>query len=319
MFGVLATRLGVISATGAVVAVGAFADGESSPKSTDLTLTLSATSNKAEYVLYEPVYVDCDLKNTTWQPIVADVADLSLSGDRLTVELVDGAGHRAQYYSGPIVERAGQRMTDFAPAGSPGDSMAETITVLFNDVTRKLAFERTGNYTIETKVYLGSLPEPKYAAAHPIRIAVVDPGAADRGLIEAVGGKEALVQILRKGATKYCGDLSSESCRARVQNLVARFHDSHYAPAIAFMVARTVGSRDKSPVPDARESVLLREFITKWPDHPLRPEATRLLSLALYREGRGAEAMEAVRQFEEEYPRRASPRAWLDALRRAGH
>jgi len=297
---------------------GMTAESVPAPTIVEPTLTLVVQANKTTYVQFEPVYLTCTLKNASWQAIAADISTLGLDGDRLTVYVQDAAGSRSQYYSGPIVDRLGTAIRDFAPAGMPGDRMVGFVSIFFNDVTGRLAFPVSGRYDIETKVFLGSLPEAKYAVGETLQIEVVEPSGVDRQLIESVGGEDRLIQLLKRSAVKYCDEKAQESCYAKLRGLVSRYSDSNYSPAIAFGLARAVGAGvvRGAPRPDL-EAEILKEFLSQWSQHPLAPEVMRFLILALHKGGRDREASELVRRFEADYPGRESPRRWIKAAAEA--
>jgi hypothetical protein len=286
------------------------------PRVLDPTLSLLVEANKATYAQFEPVYLACTLKNTTWQAIVADVKSIGLDGGRLSIYVTDGLGHRSQYYSGPVIDRLGKAIREFPPAGTKGDTMVGTVSLFFNDVTGSLAFPAPGKYDIDVKSYLGSLPEAKYAEAPTVHIEVVEPSGTDRQVIESMGGEDRLIQFLRRGAAKFCDEPVKSSCYAGLRGLVAKYPESHYSPAIAFGLARGLGvGNGQSTDQPHLEIEVLQDFLGRWSQHPLAPDATKFMALALEKAGREKEARAWVRRFEEKYPDRESPRRWIEAAK----
>lgn len=301
-----------LAATMASIGLGVCGDGAVQPTSVDQALTLLVATDKASYVLYEPVYLTCTLKNTTWSPIAAEIRSLALEDKYLTLSVEDARGERSRYYSGPVVDTLGNAMRDFLPAGYPGDMIQETVTVFHNDLTGRLAFPARGQYRIHGKVFLGRNPDPIFVEAQPVPIDILEPRAADVQLLEALGGQARLIELVNGDARTYCGESSKQSCYVKLRSLVARFSDSSYAPTLAFSLARLVSVRAGKGMeqPDL-EVEILQEILERWPRHPLVANAMKSMALALQKAGRGKEALELVARFEEKYPGRESPRRWL--------
>jgi hypothetical protein len=279
-------------------------------------LVLLVEANKTDYVQFEPVYLTCTLKNTKPRPVDAAINTLALNGDRLMLLISGGDDKQDRYYSGIVVERRGKPSKRFAPVGEPGSTMVQTIAVFYNDITRRLAFPDVGSSGVEAKLYLGSMPEERYVRGAPVKLEVREPSGADKDMIESLGGNERLVQLLRRGASRFCEAKVKDECYEGLRALIGRYSDSSYAPPMAFDVARTIGAGvgqgSGRPIVEVN---LLREFLGRWPQHPLVPDVMKFLALALERGGMKVEAAEVVRRFENEYPERESPRKWVDAAK----
>ena len=277
------------------------------PGPDDLTLQLEA--EKTTYTLYEPVFLTATLENPTVSSVIADVRGLALVHKQMTLSVQEDDSEPVRYYSGFTATSVGSANRHFAP----GDSMVETLTVFFNDVSQSLAFPHPGQYTIYGKMYLGNHPDPVYKEAPPVGIDVVEPSVSDTQLIEFIGSDKALLSLLMGGARTYCREISKDDCLANKRGLLAQFPESHYAPLVAFSAARAAVWEGSAKGTNYHlEAENLQDFLNRWPDYPRATVATRLLLRALHETGRDEEAMELIDRFEKEHPHRRSPRELIE-------
>ena len=283
----------------------------SSVDPTPASFTLTIAPGKSTYALYEPVYLTCTLKNPTFTTVLAEVRSLRVVDQYLRLAIRAEGGEPSKYYFGAVADTLGSANRDFAPAGYPGDSLVESVTVFFNNESRDLAFPRTGRFSILGSVYLGNHPDPVFVNANPVSIQVIEPRPVDLQLMDAVGSKDALVSLLKNGARGYCENRSSRECVKTLWRLVNEFPDSAYTPAITLQVASASAEGSTARDTDL-EIKVLRHFLQQWPQHAQAPAVLRMLALALNSSGNKSEALDLVKSFEEKYPGRESPRRMIE-------
>jgi len=271
-------------------------------------LLLRVDVGKSTFVMYEPVILTYSLANLT---------DLSIRAETrvpheyryLKISIRPESGNPIRFDSGPVADVPGVPSLRLAA----GVTMADDLTMFFNDATNELAFPRTGNYTILGRMYVGNSPEPVHIEAAPVSISVVEPGTADRQVIKSLGSEQDLVRLLRGGPYAYCKDSPDTDCPGKIKTLIREHPRSAYTPAIAFELANYYGWEKPGGTPQYKVEVeILQDFLDRWPEHPLAADVTSSLVYALERVGKEKEALDLCGQFEKKYPGRTSPRHQIE-------
>jgi hypothetical protein len=317
-------RLGASLAAGCLACLGAAGPGSGAaaatgPAPAELSpLVVRIDAGGGTYILYEPVVVTCAVSNRADHAIVADLPT-PLIARALRLYVTPRYGEPAAYDPGEGDEAAGNGPRSFPP----GPIGTGTILMFQDGRSADLAFPEIGRYVIEG-VLAAPGADPAAGPRGRASIEVVKPTWTDWAAIDFLGGVERLKSILGDGPAAHCDRAGADAgdCYRGLEEMVARYPGSAYAPAIAYLLAiayareaERVAAADDRPAGAGdivrrtgelqdRSNRLLAGFLERYPDHALAPEAHRARIVGLLDSRREVEARQALKQFVERYPER---------------
>ena len=245
-------------------------------------LILRLSTGKERFVLHEPVILQYRVSNPTAVPRRSRLRMSFVTGG-INVTIQRSGGKPEKFHSGPI----GDSFLTEDVVHPPGSSVAEEVSILYNDLTGGWAFPAPGEYILGARMVAGIEGErPVYLEADPVQITVGEPGEADQGVCQYLGGEERLGILLRRGAGVYCSEKPGASCFEELNRLIDQ-SDSAYTPHIALDLASSIewGGLEATPRFELVLDIVNR-FLEKWKDHSLTVDAEAVRIRTLVRTGR---------------------------------
>ena len=269
------------------------------------SLVLELRVPQADYVLYEPVILQYDVRNPTTETIPsAIVLDWSALQIKFLITGPDGVSRRLK---SPVIRCAMAKRVVHEPGSVMGASAELGWT------GRLSAFPSPGPYTVQVILDTPWYPLAIHLESEPIQIQIRKPVGADAQAISYFDSEDEFVRLLAAGPGRYCRGSKGPVCFEEVRRFLAQHHKSAYAPTIAINLASAVRNQHIEVEPRHDLAVdLYREFLERWPTHPLAPKSMYALALCLDRAGRVEEAAAVILRFEAEFP---AERRMADALR----
>ncbi|HYC00578.1 MAG TPA: nuclear transport factor 2 family protein [Candidatus Limnocylindrales bacterium] len=223
------------------------------PAAPAAALTLTLTSDRAEYTLGEPVLLSVRVANETAAPIVVRRTTDAATG--AVLPWIGRQGEEPRRYVGPDI---GIKHTHVPEAPlAPGDAFTIKVRVLFHVVTHEdsdlpyfYAFDQPGTYQVRAEVV--NVAPSQRLFTNTIAIRMRAPSGTDAQVWRMLQN-EASARFLHSGFA----DAGSREAAALAE-IVERYPASVYAPVIE----RSLQIHEKSAGPQTRAAAGTAEVVT---------------------------------------------------------